>query len=116
MNAMYAVMHIAYLTFQALSDVPVAFVVIRHDMDSFTYDAPQRALHSLMLAIWQPTVQDRRRIGPLDMHTTSQLDDNGNFGCERYYDGRRSSYWLFLEALYAFIVAQRQPFNIHRTP
>ena len=46
---------------------------------------------------------------------TAQLDDNGNFDCEQYFDCRRSSYWPFLDALFAFIVAQR-PLDIHHNP
>ena len=103
------------LSFKLSPMYPMAFAVIRHDMSSFTHDPPHRALHSLTLAISQPTVQDRRRIESLDMHMTAQLDDNGNFDCEQYFDCRRSLYWPFLDALFAFIVAQR-PLDIHHNP
>ena len=105
-ESIYAVMHVAYLTFQALSDVPhgIRSYLTRHELFH-----PRPA--SVCAAF--PHVHDRCRIRPLDMDMTS---DNGNFSCEEYYHCRGSSYWPFLEALFAFIVAQRQPHNIHRTP
>ena len=63
-ESIYADMHVA-LKLYPMHPMPMVFVVTRHDMSSFTQDLPQRALHSLTLASSQPTVQDRRRIGPL---------------------------------------------------
>ena len=72
-ESMYADMHVA-LKFYPMYPMPMAFVVIRHYMSSFTHDLPQRALHSLTCVISQPTAAE---LNHWDMHMTSQLDNNG---------------------------------------